>query len=288
MNSSVSGTVNDAGQLSIGALARLSGLTPKALRHYDRLGLLSPARVDAATGFRFYAAEQVVLATRIARLRAVDLPLDEVRAYLAEPDPAAALGILVRHRTRLESRLARLTGDLHELAHLITDGVDHPMTNTPATEELLSRDNERRLAATLYNATWTLMEKEDRSPAEDDRMIHSAHASRYHWEQVGTAANLARGEWQCSRVYAVLRRPEPCLHHAQRVLDICLENGIGDWDLGFAYEALARGSAIAGDAEAARRWTERALAAAEQIAEEQERVMLMGDLETIPGQPRFW
>ncbi len=268
-------------------MARLSGLTAKALRHYDRLGLLCPARVDANTGFRFYAADQVAVARRIARLRAVDLPLDQVRAYLAA-DPVAALPILLNHRSRLESRVARLTGDLHQLAHLITEGVDHPMTDSVPSQELLSRDTERRLAAALFNATWDLMEKEDRTAAEDDRMIHMTHASRFHWEQVGTAANLARGEWQCSRVYAVLRRPEPCLHHAQRVLDICQDNGIGDWDLAFAYEALARGSAVAGDAEAARMWTERALAAAEEIAEEQERVILLTDLETIPGQPRFW
>ena len=278
--------MTDPALLSIGKLARLSGLTPKALRHYDRVGLLSPARVDTVTGFRSYAEDQVVLARRIARLRAVDLPLDAVRAYLTCPDPASARQILLDHRSRLESRLARLTGALHELSHLINEGVDHPMTGSPAVE--LDRDVERKLAASLFNATWDLMEKEDRTPAEDDRMIHSAHASRYHWEQVGTAANLARGEWQCSRVYAVLRRPEPCLHHAQRVLDICQQNGIGDWDLGFAYEALARGSAVAGDSEAARMWTERALEAATEIAEDGERAMLLSDLETIPDQPRFW
>jgi DNA-binding transcriptional MerR regulator len=278
--------VTDPGLLSIGKLARLSGLTTKALRHYDRVGLLSPARVDTVTGFRSYAADQVVIARRIARLRAVDLPLDAVRGYLTCADPATAREILLDHRSRLESRLARLTGDLHQLSHLINEGVDHPMTQSPAAE--LDRDVERRLAASLFNATWDLMEKGDRTPAEDDRMIHSAHASRYHWEQVGTAANLARGEWQCSRVYAVLRRAEPCLHHAQRVLDICQQNGIGDWDLGFAYEALARGSAVAGDGAAARMWTERALAAAGGIAEEEDRALLLADLETIPDQPRFW
>jgi len=154
------------------------------------------------------------------------------------------------------------------------------------TEPLLSPDQERRLAGALFNAAWTLLEQPNRTPAEDDRLIHTAHASRYHWEQVGTAANLARGEWQCSRVYAVLGRAEPCLHHAQRVVDICRENGIGDWDLAFGYEALARGSAVAGDAEAARRWTERALA--EEITGEQDRALLIADLGTIPGQPRFW
>jgi hypothetical protein len=76
------------------------------------------------------------------------------------------------------------------------------------------------------------MEREDRTRADDDAMIHTAHASRYHWGRVAAAPplpQLARGEWQVSRVYTVLNRPEPALHHGQRVLDICLENGIGDW-----------------------------------------------------------
>ena len=91
------------------------------------------------------------------------------------------------------------------------------------------------------------METEDRTQAQDDRMLHMAHASRHHWEQVGTPANLARGEWLCSRVYAVLGRGEPSLHHARRVLELCEEHGIGDWDLAFAHEALARAHAVAGD-----------------------------------------
>ena len=98
----------------------------------------------------------------------------------------------------------------------------------------------------------------------------------------------ARGEWQISRVYTVLGRAEPALHHARRVLDICQENGIGDWDLAFAYEALARAHAVAGDAAQAREYTDQALAAAEDIAEDEERELVMADLETIPGQPRYW
>jgi hypothetical protein len=119
-------------------------------------------------------------------------------------------------------------------------------------------------------------------------MLHMAHASRHHWGQVGKIENFGRGEWQCSRVYAVLRRPEPCLHHAQRCLDICQENGIGDFDLAFAYEALARGHAVAGDAEQARAYTQQALAAAEDIASDDDRELVLSDLETIPGQERFW
>ena len=156
----------------------------------------------------------------------------------------------------------------------------------PSTVSDLDEATERRLAATLFNATWTLMEKENRTRDEDDEMLHMAHASRHHWAQVGLPVNLGRGEWQCSRVYSVLGRPEPALHHAQRDLDICLENGIGDWDLAFAYEALARAHAVAGDAERARSYTEQALAT--QIAKDADRNLIMHDLETIPNQPRFW
>ncbi len=150
--------------------------------------------------------------------------------------------------------------------------------------------DERLLAAQLFNETWRLMDKENRTVADDDRMIHAAHASRYHWGQVpeATPANLARGEWQISRVYAVLNRSEPARYHAQRDLDICEENGIADWDLAFAFEALARAHAVAGEAGKARHYTDRALAAVNEIADEEDRALVLADLETIPGQPRYW
>jgi DNA-binding transcriptional MerR regulator len=272
----------DSTHLSVGEFARRVGLTPKALRHYDRIGLLHPDEVDA-DGFRWYAPHQIDIACRIAALRAVDVPLEDVRRAIA--DDAALGDVLSTQQRRLDARLARVQRQLHHLSHLITDGLEHPMPDTD-----LDVADERRLAAALFNATWTLMEKEDRTRAEDDEMLHMAHASRHHWGRVASAtpANFGRGEWQCSRVYAMLGRSEPCLHHAQRCLDICQENGIADWDIAFAYEALARGHAVAGDAEQARAFTEQALAAAEDIAEDEDRELVLSDLESIPGQARFW
>jgi hypothetical protein len=167
------------------------------------------------------------------------------------------------------------------------DDVDGEAPNelptTRSTDPAPEVPDERKLAADLFNGVWALMETEDRTRAQDDRMLHMAHASRYHWEQVGTPANLARGEWLCSRVYAVLRRPEPALHHARRVRDICEENGIGDWDLAFGHEAVARAHAVAGDRPAAEAALERARAAAEDIEDHEDRQLLDADLRTIPG-----
>jgi len=146
------------------------------------------------------------------------------------------------------------------------------------------------LAAQLFNETWRLLEQENRTRDDDDRMIHTAHASRYHWAQAPavTPTHLARSEWLISRVYATLGRFEPARHHAQRALDLCRENGIGDFDLAFCYEALARAHAVNGDASQARDYTNQALAAADDIAGTEDRDILLADLETIPGQPRFW
>lgn len=105
----------------------------------------------------------------------------------------------------------------------------------------------RKQAVDLFNGVWDMMEMPHRTAEESDRMIHAAHASRYHWELVGTPLNLARGEWQVSRAYAVAGRVEPCMYHAQRCLDICQAHGFGDFDLAYAYEALARAAKIAGD-----------------------------------------
>jgi hypothetical protein len=148
----------------------------------------------------------------------------------------------------------------------------------------------RLLAAQLFNETWRLMGLADRGLEDTIRMIGTAHASRFHWSQVPgvTPEHKARGDWLISRVYAELGRAEPALYHARLVLEICQANGIGDWDLGFAYEALARAHAVAGERGRAREYTDLALAAARDIAQDPDRQLLLGDLETIPHQRRYW
>jgi hypothetical protein len=98
----------------------------------------------------------------------------------------------------------------------------------------------RALAAGLFNQVWGLLETPDRTPEQDVAMVHAAHASRHHWDEIGTAENHVRGEWQISRVYSVLGRGEPALVHARLCLQGCQDNGIGDFDLAYAHEAMAR------------------------------------------------
>jgi hypothetical protein len=149
---------------------------------------------------------------------------------------------------------------------------------------IMSEDtaSHRKMGIELFNDTWELLDKPQRTRQEDDRMIHAAHASRFHWEKAGgTAVNLARGEWQISRVYAVLGRAEPARFHAQRCLDHCQENGIGDFDLAFAYEALARAAAVGGEVAEKSKYLALAQEAVQHIADPDDRDVVVHDLETI-------
>ena len=69
--------------VSIGEFARLSRLSPKALRLYDELGLLLPAHVDPYTGYRWYTAAQLDQARLVASLRRIGVPLVQIRDILA-------------------------------------------------------------------------------------------------------------------------------------------------------------------------------------------------------------
>lgn len=150
------------------------------------------------------------------------------------------------------------------------------------TESLSTEQQQhRKLAVDLFNFVWKLLDKSDRTLEETDLMLHAAHASRYHWNDFGSL-NIVRGEWQISHVYARLRRPEPALYHARRCLDVCLANDFGDFDLAYAYEAMARALALSDPNDEAHRYFSLAQAAGEKIAEEDDQKLFQSDLATIP------
>jgi DNA-binding transcriptional MerR regulator len=265
--------------MTIGRFSRLTGLTVKARRHYDELGLLRPAEVDAETGYRSYSPGQVGRAEWIRTLRRLELPLDDISTLLASDDPTEVKRLLVDHQRWTAIRQSELKWILQRLQPLI-DGKE-PVMGTKS--EALDPETHRQLGADYFNKTWTLMEKADRTREDDDEMLHCTHASAYHWLQVGTAANRSRSEWQCSRVYTILGRVEPALHHARRCLEIVEANpdAMEDWDLPTAYEAMARAHMIARDVEATRRYAEVGRAAMAKIADEDDRAVLEADFATI-------
>lgn len=136
---------------------------------------------------------------------------------------------------------------------------------------------DRELGVDLFNGVWRLIESRE----DDDLMLNMAHASAYHWSVAPECKpeNRARSEWLLSRVYTLAGRVEPALHHAKSCRAWCEQNGLADWDLAFAYEALARANSLAGDEDAAR--CNIAAARSIEIADTEDRQLLECDLATI-------
>src|SRR4051794_17520416 len=110
--------------LSIGEFAQLSHLSVRTLRRYHEAGLLEPASVDPASGYRYYAAEQIPTAQVIHRLRELDMPLVEVSRILATEDPETRADLIAGHLKRLETELDRTRAAVASLRQLLRPDVE--------------------------------------------------------------------------------------------------------------------------------------------------------------------
>lgn len=108
----------------IGRFSKISHLSVKTLRHYDSLGLLRPAHVDGESGYRYYSIAQGLEAEVITQLRALDMPLEEIRSVLKARDAGKRLEVLARHRTRVEAEIAEKQEALAYLDRLLRRPLD--------------------------------------------------------------------------------------------------------------------------------------------------------------------
>jgi DNA-binding transcriptional MerR regulator len=118
--------VDDDELMTIGRFARLTGLSVGTLRHYDEVGLMLPASVDQASGYRRYRRDQAARAKSIAMLRWTDLPIEEIRQVLDDPAGDAARQVLARHRHRLERQRDLVTARLRDADRFLQEGIAMP------------------------------------------------------------------------------------------------------------------------------------------------------------------
>ena len=109
-------------RLTIGEFSKMTYLSVKALRHYHDVGLLEPALVDPATGYRHYAPSQVGTAQAIRRFRDLDMPIDEVRQVLQAPDLAARNRSILVHLERMHEQLEQTQAAVASLQALLSEG----------------------------------------------------------------------------------------------------------------------------------------------------------------------
>lgn len=146
----------------------------------------------------------------------------------------------------------------------------------------------RKLAVDLFNATWDLLDKMERSADEDAALLLSAHTSRWHWAEVARLGGASGpkqanvGDWQLSRVYAVLGEGRLARFFGERSLESYERDpSMGAFFGGFSHEALARAFKALGDAERQAQHLEAARALAAEVEDEKSRIWLEQNLEDL-------
>ena len=155
------------------------------------------------------------------------------------------------------------------------------MSETAASSEL-DPATQKALASELFDRVWGLLGKTGRTTTDDDELVNAAHASRYLWTSIGTPRHLAIGDWQISRVYSVLGRSEPAVHHAHRCLDNAVTVSDEPWLLASAYEGLSRAYAVAGHLAPAQEWRAKAVTQLDLVEDPDDREIVERDIASLP------
>jgi tetratricopeptide (TPR) repeat protein len=153
------------------------------------------------------------------------------------------------------------------------------MAKNTVTNEAISH---KHFSTKFFNQAWELIDKPERTLDEDFFMVHLTHASLSHWlmRDDCTDENLSTAYWQLSRVYSLIDEPEQALKYALRCLNFSERRDIGQFFLGYAYEALARAYMLLENSDKKKECLEKAKAITSLISPEDAR-SLRDDLASI-------
>jgi hypothetical protein len=141
---------------------------------------------------------------------------------------------------------------------------------------------QRQFAAALFNRTWDLLDKPERTDEDDDELLAAAFGSRFFWGRVGDASNRAVGDGQIARVCAELGRADLAVRFASKGLAAVEAEGYTDFRLASAYEVMARAHACAGNVAERDRFVALATDAIAALEDPEDREIIEGQLATVP------
>ena len=134
-----------------------------------------------------------------------------------------------------------------------------------------------------FNKTWAYIDLPERTADQEEEMLRLALASHWHWTQRKDygPVNASVANWQVSRVFALMVQAGNARRFGLRSLEVIEGEDAPPFYSGYAYEALARAEAAAGDEESMQAYLEKARQAAAQVDDEDSRGWLLNDLDTI-------
>jgi heme-degrading monooxygenase HmoA len=140
----------------------------------------------------------------------------------------------------------------------------------------------RRLAVESNNRAWRLAEAPSRTGAEDEEMLHCAHAAALHWSKVGTELHNARAIMLLGHVEALLGDGHSALPHAREAFDFVTSRDSAAWEVAFAHAVLANAAAAAGERELHAKHYEIAGTLGKDLADAEERAIFEATYRVIP------
>lgn len=152
--------------MTIQGFARLCGCSTQTLRYYDRIGLLTPAKVDEWTGYRYYEEEQAMLFVKIKNLQQADFTIEEIKALLPGDDDRlmAAFEQKIRKQTqkletirKIQRSYLKEAMDMRNMVNEYMDIIEHRMKKPELWKELgLDAEQETEAAANVQDvlADW--------------------------------------------------------------------------------------------------------------------------------------
>lgn len=141
----------------------------------------------------------------------------------------------------------------------------------------------RRFAADANNLAWSLVELEQRTPAQTDAMLDAAHASAHLWSAIGTDLHRARGQMLLGIAHGLAGNGALALRYAGACLDYFLDHECPDWEIAFAHAGMACAAAAAGDATLHAQHYAHARRLGDAIADPEDRAVFMKTFERIPA-----
>ena len=130
--------------ITIQGFAKLCGCNTQTLRYYDRIGLLTPAKVDEWTGYRYYEEEQALLFVKIKNLQQADFSIEEIKALLPGDDDllAAAFERKIEEQQQKLERIREIqrsylkeTMDMQKLVSTIIGFMEEQLNSPTLWEE---------------------------------------------------------------------------------------------------------------------------------------------------------
>lgn len=144
------------------------------------------------------------------------------------------------------------------------------------------KKNFRTIAVNAFNKTWDYIDKKDKTPKDIEEMISLAFESKDNWIKAGgTILNEVRSDWMISHVYSLTNNGEKALEYAILCYDKTVKNDINDFDLVFAYEAMAFAHKVLGNAEKSNEYLKQGYESIEQVEKQGDKDYCKSQLDLI-------